>query len=68
MEICVLCGKEFEGYGNNPEPLAEGSCCDECDCLKVIPERIMKLGFPPEAAYEIGKSSLKMRVNSPDIS
>lgn len=29
---CCLCGKEFEGFGNNPYPLKEdGRCCDICN-------------------------------------
>lgn len=37
---CVLCGKAFSEFGNNPAPLAEhGQCCDECNRTKVIPER-----------------------------
>ena len=28
---CCICGKEFEGDGNNPYPVAdEGVCCDDC--------------------------------------
>ena len=39
-EKCVLCGKEIEGYGNNPAPLAdEGKCCDSCNSKRVIPAR-----------------------------
>ena len=41
--VCVICGKEFEGYGNNPEPVKssdEGKCCDDCNMLYVIPARI----------------------------
>ena len=38
---CVLCGKEIEGYGNNPAPLAdEGKCCDSCNSKRVIPARL----------------------------
>ena len=37
---CVLCGKVFEGFGNNPQPLADGKCCDSCNFLKVIPARL----------------------------
>ena len=38
---CCICGKEFEGYGNNPYPVAEdGVCCDDCNMNKVIPARI----------------------------
>lgn len=39
--MCCICGKEFTGYGNNPEPVKEsGVCCDECNADKVIPARI----------------------------
>lgn len=42
MEIqkCILCEKEFDGYGNNAQPLAEGRCCDNCNLEKVIPARL----------------------------
>lgn len=42
MKKCVLCGKEFSGYGNNAEPLKKGVCWDECN-RKVILERILLL-------------------------
>lgn len=57
MKICVICGKEYSGYGNNPEPLArykDGQCCDECDCLKVIPARL--------GNSELGKSVGEMEL------
>lgn len=39
--ICCLCGKEKEGYGNNPWPLAKtGRCCNNCNIYKVIPARL----------------------------
>jgi hypothetical protein len=40
---CELCGEWFDGYGHNPEPLAdfeEGRCCDICNDTKVIPARL----------------------------
>lgn len=38
---CCICFKEFEGYGNNPEPvLSKGKCCDKCNQMYVIPARI----------------------------
>lgn len=42
---CCLCGKEIEGFGNNPDPLGnlgeeDEECCDECNEEKVIPARI----------------------------
>jgi hypothetical protein len=39
-KTCVICGKEFEGYGNNAEPVASGLCCDVCNKQKVIPARL----------------------------
>ena len=41
--ICCICGREFEGDGNNPEPVKsfdEGVCCDDCNVNEVIPRRI----------------------------
>lgn len=40
MEICVLCKKKYIGYGNNAEPIKKGQCCDDCNSIKVVPERI----------------------------
>lgn len=41
---CIICEKEYEGYGNNPYPLAEkGQCCDECNIEKVIPARLRRI-------------------------
>ncbi len=42
-KVCVICGDEFEGFGNNPEPVVsadKGLCCDGCNFYKVIPARI----------------------------
>ena len=41
--ICCICGKEFNGYGNNPYPIKEeGRCCNDCN-MKVIEKRLEKL-------------------------
>jgi len=41
---CCLCGKEVEGYGNDPSPIQtqneDDECCDECNLTKVVPTRI----------------------------
>ena len=37
---CVICGHDFEGFGNNAYPVADGVCCDECNNEKVIPARL----------------------------
>ena len=36
---CALCGKEFKGYGNNGQPLVDGTVCDECN-VEVIKARL----------------------------
>lgn len=42
-KTCCICGKEFIGSGNNPDPYKkEGRCCDDCNTLYVIPERLSK--------------------------
>ena len=50
---CVLCKKDIEhrthqgvvywASGNNAQPVADGRCCDACDCLIVIPYRMASL-------------------------
>lgn len=40
---CVICEENFTEWGNNPEPIktmAQGSCCNECNDLVVIPFRL----------------------------
>ena len=46
-KICCICGKEFNGYGNNPEPVMPGTdshgkencCCDWCNLWVVLAAR-----------------------------
>ena len=43
MKKCCICGKEVEGYGNNPWPIStniEDRCCDECNLTVVVPKRL----------------------------
>jgi len=45
-KTCVLCGRTFYGFGNNPEPLVpfeSGRCCDDCNRDKVIVERLRRV-------------------------
>lgn len=37
---CCLCDQPSKGFGNNPAPLRDGRCCDECNFFKVIPARM----------------------------
>lgn len=43
MPKCDICGKEFQGYGNNPAPLEGKVCCDNCNKTYVIPARLKQL-------------------------
>ena len=43
-KTCPICGKTYEGYGNNPDPLnIEGNVCDTCNIKVIIPIRILLL-------------------------
>lgn len=43
---CCICGREFEGYGNNPYPVKDdGVCCDDCNVNAVIPARLEILNY-----------------------
>ncbi len=42
--ICVICGKQTVGYGNNPAPVKNfGRCCDVCNATVVLPKRLYEL-------------------------
>lgn len=44
MKKCCICGKKYEGFGNNPEPVKnKGRCCDACNEKYVIFARLEKL-------------------------
>jgi len=37
---CVICKKKVIGFGNNAQPVKKGKCCDTCNLMKVIPQRL----------------------------
>jgi hypothetical protein len=39
--ICCLCTKPYNGYGNNARPLNNGNCCNQCNLERVIPARLI---------------------------
>ena len=52
-KVCCICGKVFEGYGNDPWPVQEeGKCCDDCNMEVVVPIRIAKLKSKEEKETE----------------
>lgn len=47
---CCICGKEIDGFGNNPYPLCgkedtDSRCCDECNSVYVINARLAASRF-----------------------
>lgn len=64
---CCICGKEFEGFGNNPYPVGsdvysdEDRCCDECNWKYVIPARLARLEPAPAREYKLDVASFKER-------
>ena len=52
-QVCCICGKEFEGYGNNPDPFKRsGSCCGQCDRDYVIPSRMIVMRLRKQGASQ----------------
>jgi hypothetical protein len=41
-KICSICGNEYEGWGNNAQPINDGRCCDECNVDHVLVERMLR--------------------------
>lgn len=42
---CCFCGKEIEGWGNDPRPIVIADeimprCCDDCHVKIVLPTRV----------------------------
>lgn len=43
-KICPICGKSYEGYGNNPDPLNYNEkVCDTCNMEVIIPVHVLLL-------------------------
>lgn len=49
---CAICKNPFEGFGHNPQPVAEGRCCSLCNDFVVVPERIRKATRPTGVSNE----------------
>ena len=51
---CCICKSEFEGFGNNPDPIKKsGRCCNACNYLVLI-ERIKLTQSYTKKDLEIG--------------
>ena len=69
---CIICMKDIEHrehngevywtQGNNAQPLADGRCCDACDCMVVIPYRMGELIGDTRSAIYFGLQTYKERM------
>lgn len=55
-QVCCICGEEFKGYGNNPEPYMSAEngerCCDACNAHFVIQARLNQMAAERNNAKE----------------
>ena len=75
---CCICGKEIEGYGNNPWPVnqeEDARCCDDCNWSVVIPARIedfiayeakMEMRIDEEENTPVVVQNIKVQLNKYD--
>ena len=40
---CSICNENIEGFGNNAQPINNGTCCEMCNQTVVIPFRIKEM-------------------------
>lgn len=58
---CCICGREFNGFGNNANPIREGSCCDYCNTRFVNSARVFLSKNPGVINnFEIVKSNKEL--------
>ena len=56
MTKCVICQKDFEGIGANPDPVSLfGVCCNTCDEQKVVPARVLEQHYKEKYLIHLGK-------------
>lgn len=62
-QVCCICGKEIEGYDNNPAPYKNrGRCCDKCNRDYVLPSRMYLMGLGSNLTdKEVKKALSKFR-------
>jgi hypothetical protein len=41
MKKCSICQRDYDGPGNNAEPINDGRCCNACNINIVLPTRII---------------------------
>lgn len=59
---CCICGKEFESFGNNADPIKKGICCDLCNVNYVIPGRIFSSSRNVPISFEVVKTKKEKKL------
>ena len=57
MAKCVICSRGLNGQGNNAWPVENGLCCNVCNDVVVIPERIRSVFSSHDSPKENPPSS-----------
>lgn len=68
---CCICGKEINGYGNNPFPLCTiddhtSQCCNDCNATYVIQARIASMKLKP-GMPKIGENIIIFYASDSDL-
>ena len=42
-KLCSICSRVYTGSGNNAAPVNDGRCCNGCNIVVVLPERLRAL-------------------------
>ena len=37
---CSICGRRYQNWGHNAQPVNDGRCCDHCNVAVVVPKRL----------------------------
>ena len=53
---CCICGKEFEEYSNNANPVKDGVCCNSCNERYVTHARLLASKIKSEVSFEVVKT------------
>lgn len=56
---CCLCGRMFEGWGNNPAPLRDkGVCCDDCNGGVILARMAAREALAKQTTYIVKVAAL----------
>lgn len=63
---CCICGKEFNEFGNNAQPVKDGTCCNACNSRFVLPARMLQQ-VNKFVSYEVARNSKERKKLNKDL-